>query len=342
MPSHVTLAVPDKDDYSPTGVLSNPLRVDPTGTTVQPVSFSGGISVTAIQSGTTVGISGQPISTTLAAGTTVGVTGTTAVSGTVTTAPPANASTNLTQVAGTTLGATAVTNYGTAPAAAAVPGVNAFVTNTVAVSGSALTTTIASQPIGVSGTVTVTSGTATNLLGKMDVVGNAGADAVITAATAPANGLAVLAVQNTTAPSLTTGQSVALQCDYEGSLFVKPYRRAQTVAKATTIAVTTATTILAAQAAGIFADISALVITTTPAASTSIAFTSTISDGTNSFIYDMETGALATSPADRTSIELFFDPPLPATTAATAWTQTNSVSTATTHTTICAVLQKAG
>ena len=43
-----------------------------------------------------------------------------------------------------------------------------------------------------------------------------------------------------------------------------------------------------------------------------------------------------------TSIELFFDPPLPATTAATAWTQTNSVSTATTHTTICAVLQKAG
>jgi hypothetical protein len=53
------------------------------------------------------------------------ITNTVGVSGTVTTTPPANASTNLTQVAGTALGATAVTNFGTAPAAAAVPGVNA-------------------------------------------------------------------------------------------------------------------------------------------------------------------------------------------------------------------------
>jgi hypothetical protein len=62
------------------------------------------------------------------------------VSGTVTTTPPANASTNVTQVAGVSLGSTAVTNYGTAPAAAAVPGVNAFVTNTVGVSGTVTTT----------------------------------------------------------------------------------------------------------------------------------------------------------------------------------------------------------
>jgi hypothetical protein len=48
-----------------------------------------------------------------------------AITGTITTTPPSNASTNLTQVAGATLGATAVTNFGTAPAAAAVPGVNA-------------------------------------------------------------------------------------------------------------------------------------------------------------------------------------------------------------------------
>jgi hypothetical protein len=40
---------------------------------------------------------------------------------------------NQTQVAGTTLGATAVVNYGSTPAAAAVPGVNAFVTNSVTV-----------------------------------------------------------------------------------------------------------------------------------------------------------------------------------------------------------------
>lgn len=37
---------------------------------------------------------------------------------------------NTTQIAGTALGATAVVNYGTTPAAVAVPGVNAFVTNT--------------------------------------------------------------------------------------------------------------------------------------------------------------------------------------------------------------------
>jgi hypothetical protein len=42
---------------------------------------------------------------------------------------------NLTQVAGTALGATAIVNYGSTPAAVAVPAVNAAVTNTVAVSG---------------------------------------------------------------------------------------------------------------------------------------------------------------------------------------------------------------
>lgn len=40
-----------------------------------------------------------------------------------------SASSNIAQIAGVTLGATAVTNYGTTPAATAVPGVNAFVTN---------------------------------------------------------------------------------------------------------------------------------------------------------------------------------------------------------------------
>ncbi len=180
---------------------------------------------------------------------------------------------------------------------------------------------------------------------KVGISGNAAAtlDGVITAATAPANALATLAVQNTTAPSLTTGQSVALQCDYEGSLFVKPYRRAQTVAsKATITNSAVAVTVLPAQAAGIFADISSLVVTATPAASVSLPFTLTLSDGTATYVWDMETGALATSPADGTLLNFTFNPPIPATTAAVAWTIATNVATVTVHATSIAVLQKAG
>jgi hypothetical protein len=52
-------------------------------------------------------------------------------SGAVTNTPPANQSVNETQVAGSTLGAPS--NYGTSPGAVTVPGVNAFITNTPAV-----------------------------------------------------------------------------------------------------------------------------------------------------------------------------------------------------------------
>lgn len=74
------------------------------------------------------------------------------VSGTVTTTPPANASTNVAQWASQTLGAMA--NYGTSPGAVLVPGVNAFITNTVPV-------TLASTTI--TGSVTVAQATAANL-----------------------------------------------------------------------------------------------------------------------------------------------------------------------------------
>ena len=176
------------------------------------------------------------------------------------------------------------------------------------------------------------------------ITGNAGGivDAVITAATAPANAIAILAVQNTTAPSLTTGQSVALQCDYEGSQFVKPYRRAQTVSKQTHIAASVAaTTVLAAQAAGIFADISNLVLTVAPIATTAIDFTATLGDGTVNYIYNMNTGVTGTGTINQLNIN--FNPPLPATTAATAWTITLSSTAVLLFDITCvAVLQKAG
>src|SRR6266478_4105866 len=176
---------------------------------------------------------------------------------------------------------------------------------------------------------------------KVGISGAAAAtlDAVITAATAPANALATLAVNNTTPPSLTTGQSVAAQCDYEGSLFVKPIRRAQTVSKGTAITTIGAQTILAAQAAGIFADISNLIITVAPGATADVAFTVTLSDGTNSYVFNMDTGALATATADPTQININFNPPLPATTAATAWTL-NESSAQSINVTVVAVLQK--
>jgi hypothetical protein len=183
--------------------------------------------------------------------------------------------------------------------------------------------------------------TGNNIIGKIDILGNSGAnlDAVITAATAPPNGLATLGVNQTTPPSLTAGQSVASQVDYVGSLFVKPYRRSQTVGQATTIASsTTATTVLAAQAAGIFADISSLIITATPALTTALVFTATLSDGTLSYVYDMDTGTIAASSGP---IIISFNPPIPATTAATAWTVALSVATVTVHITTIAVLQKA-
>src|SRR4029077_4485162 len=161
--------------------------------------------------------------------------------------------------------------------------------------------------------------------------GNAVVVAVTPAATAPANGVAVLVNNVTTAPSLTTGQSVMAQADYQGSLFVKPIRRGQTKSAATTISATGATTILAAQAAGIFADISTLIISVTPQASTASSFTVTVSDGTVSYIFDM-VAQVTTANATTPPINLVFNPPLPATTAATAWTA-NMSATNTIHVT---------
>ncbi len=151
-----------------------------------------------------------------------------------------------------------------------------------------------------------------------------------------------LVTNQTTAPSLVAGQSVNMQCDYQGGLFVKPYRRGQTKAQGTALHATlVATTVMAAQAAGIFADISAIVITTVPAATTDLSFTTTLSDGTASYVFNLDTGALATATADPSLFQLNFDPPLPATSAATAWTMTNSLNTVSIDVIVIAVLQKA-
>jgi trimeric autotransporter adhesin len=143
-----------------------------------------------------------------------------------------------------------------------------------------------------------------------------------------------------TAPAPTTGQYSALQTDNAGSLFVKNTRRSQTAAQGTTITTSTAATaVTATPAANTFADLSQLIITVTPIAVTAIALTATLSDGTNTYIYDLDTGVIATGGGS--SLVVNFNPPLPAASAATGWTVALSVNTVVAHITTVVVLQKA-
>lgn len=315
---------------------------------------------------------------------------------------------NLTQVAGVVLGATAVTAYGSTPAAANVPGVNAFITNTVPVTLTSTTITGTSTVAGNKtnnnaapgatnvGTLSALANAApptwtegnqvalsVELKGKQRVLATdngtfVGFDGISNSQLAY---MAMTGVQNTgplivgsniyngstwdrlrsatignavaatgiaasaaygeylsTAPAPTTGQYSSLQTDYTGSLFVKPYRRSQTVAQATACTTTAPTTVLAAQAAGIFADITTLILTVL-AVAVDVNFTVTLSDGTISHVFNLNTGGV-TSPSPGTQLAVSFNPPLPATTAATAWTLAMSTAE-TVNVTIVAVLQKA-
>jgi hypothetical protein len=168
----------------------------------------------------------NPLSLNLAGGLRVDGSGVTQpISGTVTTTPPSNASTNLTQLAGSTLGAPS--NYGTSPGAVEVQGVNAFVTNPVAVTGTFFQTT---QPV--SGTVTANQGTSpwvvsltsTTITGTVAVTQSTNpwtvqGDSASGAANA-GNPVKIGAVFNTTQPTVTTGQTVDAQSTARGGLIV--------------------------------------------------------------------------------------------------------------------------
>lgn len=230
---------------------------------------------------------------------------------------------NITQVAGVTLGATAVVAYGSGtPAAVNVPAVNAAINS---IAGTPVVTAGAGvQKVGING----------NSLGST-------LDATLAAGAAPNNGLGVLAQYNTSAVTPTNTQTAGLQSNAWGAVNIRPFRRNKTVCTPTTIASSSSpTTVMAAQGAATFADISNLVITVVPAATVDLAFTATLSDGTQSFVYDMDTGALATAPADPTIVNVEFNPPMAATSANTAWTITLNVATVTVHITTCAVDEK--
>lgn len=138
-----------------------PIPLGAAGRSVIIEGFSGG---TAVPVSGTVAVT-QSTSPWVVSLTSTTITGTVAV--TQSTSPWVN---NLTQVAGVVLGATSVVNYGSTPAAVAVSAVNAFVTNTVTITGTVtvgnatLAVTQSTNPWVVSGTVTANQGTANTLV----------------------------------------------------------------------------------------------------------------------------------------------------------------------------------
>lgn len=153
-------------------------------------------------SGTALTATGSSLNTNITGGT---------VSATQGTTPWVN---NLTQVAGVALGATAVTAFGTAPAAANVPGVNASLyagVTGITATGSSLNTNV-TNTVTVTGTVAVTQSTSPWI-----VAGNKTNNAAVPGAT---NVGVLPAVASTAAPTYTDTFQVALSTDLAGSLRV--------------------------------------------------------------------------------------------------------------------------
>lgn len=116
---------------------------------------------------------------------------------------------------------------------------------------------------------------------------------------------------------------------------LKGHRRSQIITQATAITSSSVQTILAAQT-GFYTDITNLIITTT-SVNASTPFTVSITDGTNTYLFDLNPDQAVGS----NTISIPFNPPLPAASSGHIWQQTNSSATPTTHTTVVAVKQAA-
>jgi hypothetical protein len=161
----------------------------------------------------------------------------------------------------------------------------------------------------------------------------------------PANNLIVsggVATYSSTAPTPTSGSGVPIQSDAYGSTFIKPYRRSQTAVGFGTFTSATATTLLAAQAAGVYADLGSITLTFGEGATANVYYSVTLSDGTNSYKFNAFSFDVTTA-APLAPVSVNFDPPIPATNAATAWTIALSSATDTPTVDVIAtfVLQKA-
>jgi hypothetical protein len=164
-----------------------------------------------------------------------------------------------------------------------------------------------------SATGTGTAGTAD--AGVLTVQGIASATAiavagdVAAASTDSGNPTKIGGVGRTANPTaVTDGQRANVMLDKMGrQVVVQGHVRDLVVRQATTLTLTSAVTILAAQGASVFADITLLMLTNTSATATR----ATVSDGTLSFDVAIAANGGAVVP---------FNPPLTATTANTTWT----------------------
>ncbi len=141
----------------------------------------------------------------------------------------------------------------------------------------------------------------------------------------PANaefGGARAAIANPT--NATGGNLVGLMADKAGRLVVTAWNVRELIGvQQTAVAATAETTIVTAGGAGVFNDISQLIITTAGAAAQTI----TIKDstaGTTRLILNYPNAALAPG----SPLVVNFNPPLPQATANANWTATNSLATA--------------
>lgn len=224
---------------------------------------------------------------------------------------------------------TAGTNVGTIKAAstAAVAADTALVVavspnNTVATSLASLPALVAgSALIGKVGidqtTVGTTNAVSLAQIGATTVVtgGVAGTLAVggVTAAAASSTGnpVRIGGIGYTSNPTaVTTGQVTNLMTDKMGRpVVVQGQIRDLVATQATTITSTTATTIVTAGAAGVFNDITSLTITNSSATATIV----TLTGGATTMLYSIAAGG---------GMVCNYSPPLPAASAATAWTLT--------------------
>jgi hypothetical protein len=129
----------------------------------------------------------------------------------------------------------------------------------------------------------------------------------------------VLATYNTTAPAPSNGSGVPAQSDAYGNLFVNNVRRSQVIPETGNIASATPATVCPAQGAGIFTDLGGIVLTSRLGATAAVIFGVLLSDGTKSYRFNLSSESSPTG-GGNPPFSVVFDPPLPATTANTAWT----------------------
>ncbi|TDK63563.1 hypothetical protein [Sapientia aquatica] len=282
-------------------------------TQVITLANSTGVNIAAVKAASTAAVAADPaLVVAISPNNTVGVTGTfwqatQPVSGTFwqTTQPVSIASMPTTAVTGTFWQATQPVSLSALPALVA----GSAIVGKVGIDQTTVGTTNAVSLAQIGATTVVTGG----LAGTLGVGGAVAAGGAITSNPVRIGGVAYTA----NPAAATTGTTANMMLDKMGRVAVVQGHVRDLVGKqATTITSSTAaTTIITAGGAGVFNDITRLTVTNGSATATAI----TLSDGTYSEVFNCAAGG---------GFNIEFNPPMPATTAATAWTITCGTSVA--------------